>query len=154
MDTLNWIHNAATRHSFWGAGCIGFGRKSWPGGESDWPAGLWVWDLRLEVLAAEDSAPPSSSIWAPKKAKSNLDVDAARVALNTAAKELLTPEQLKGTASGESGEHLLWLPAPSKRELLDALSDGDAQKFVVLFVSQIDLMALFVPVLDKLFGVK
>jgi hypothetical protein len=136
---------------FWGSGSIGFGRKTWPGGESNWPSGLWVWDLRLEVLAAEDSEPPSSSIWIPKKSKPNLDYDAARVALNAAAKELLTPEELKGTTSEDSGDHLLWLPAPSKRELLDALSDADGQGFVALFVSQFDLMARFVPVLDKLF---
>src|SRR5258708_958242 len=59
--------NAAYPTQFWGSGSIGFGRKSWPGGESSWPSGLWLWSLRLEVLAAEDSEPPSAPIWVPKK---------------------------------------------------------------------------------------
>jgi hypothetical protein len=134
---------------FWGSGCIGFGRKAWPGRDPNWPSGLWVWDLRLEVLTAQDSEPPSASFWVPKKY--NLDFDAARIAVDEAAKELLTAEELAGTAREESGEHLLWLPAPTKRQLLDALSDGDGQKFVELFVSQFDMMARFVPVLDKVF---
>lgn len=134
---------------FWTDGCIGFGRKSWPGGESNWPSGLWLNGLRLEELAAEDSEPPYASIWVPRK--SNLDFDAARVAVKEVAKNLLTPEELKGTVSPESGEELLFLPAPQKRELLGALSDGNGQGFVALFVSQFDLMARFVPVLDKVF---
>jgi hypothetical protein len=134
---------------FWGSGYIGFGRKSWPDGETGWPSGLWVENLRLEVLVAEDSGPPYACIWAPRK--SNLDFDAARVAMKEAAKQLLTPEELKDTIGDESDEVLLNLPAPSKRQLLDALSDGDGQKFVNLFVSHFDMAARFVPVLDKVF---
>jgi hypothetical protein len=133
---------------FWAEGYIGFGRKSWPFG-ANWHSGFWVENLRLEVLAAEDSVPPAAYIWAPRK--SNLEFDAARVAVKKAAIDLLTPEELKATGE-ESGEVLLNLPAPSKRELLDALSDGDGQKFVKLFVSHFDMAARFVPVLDKVFG--
>lgn len=140
--------SAAYPTQFWGEGSIGFGRKSWPRGESSWPSGFWLWSVRLEHLVAEEFQPPSASIWVSKK--SNLDFDAARAAVNGAAKELLTPEELKETAS-EPGEHLLWLPAPSKRQLLDSLSAGDGQGFVALFVSQFDLMARFVPVLEKVF---
>jgi hypothetical protein len=131
---------------FWGSGYIGFGRKTWPDGETGWPSGLWVENLRLEVLVAEDSEPPYACIWAPRK--SNLDFDAARVAMKEAAKQLITAED---TIGDESDEVLLNLPAPSKRQLLDALSDGDGQKFVNLFVSQFDMMARFVPALDKVF---
>src|SRR5262249_5932354 len=104
-----------------------------------------------ELLAAEDSESPCAYIWVPKKSKSNIDYDTARIAVDAAAKELLVPEELKNTTSEQSGEVLLWLPAPSKRELLDLLSDGDGRGLVELFVSQFDLMARFVPVLDKLF---
>ncbi len=135
---------------FWGKGCIGFGRKAWPSGESEWPSGLWVWDLRLEVISAEESAPPSASLWISRK-KANVDVQAARLAFFAAAKELLASEEMKDTISEASGDHLLWLPAPSKHELLGALSDGDGQRFVDLFKSQFDLMARFVPVLDEVF---
>jgi hypothetical protein len=43
------------------------------------------------------------------------------------------------------------MAGPSKVELLGALSDGDGQRFVELIASQFDLMARFVPVLDKVF---
>jgi hypothetical protein len=136
---------------FGSSGSVGFGRKSWPGGQTGLPSGLWVDNLRLEKLATEDSEPPKASIWISNKSKSNLDFDAARVTVNAAAKDLLSPEELKCTKSADSDDVLLWLPAPSKRELQSALSEGDGEGFVELFVSQFEMMARFVPVLDKVF---
>ena len=136
---------------FWGVGYIGFGRRSWPGGESDSPSGLWLENLRLEVLAAEDSEAPIAYIWVSNKPKSNLDFDAARAAVNEAARNLLTSEELKRTENADSDNVLLYLSAPSKSELFRALSDGDGQGFVALFVAQFDLMARFVPPLDNVF---
>jgi hypothetical protein len=102
--------NAAYPTQFWGPGYIGFGRKSWPAGETKWPSGLWVGNLRLEVLVAEDSELPYAYISFSLKSKVNLDFDAARVAINEASKEVLTPEEGKGTFSEEkSREVLLWL---------------------------------------------
>jgi hypothetical protein len=49
---------------FWADGYIGFGRKSWPSG-ANWHSGFWVENLRLEILAAEDTEPPYAYIWAP-----------------------------------------------------------------------------------------
>ncbi len=143
--------NAVYPTQFWGSGYIGFGRKVWPAGGGRWPSGLWVENLRLEILAAEDSESPYAYIILSHKSKSNFDLDAARVAVSAASKELLTPEESKGTSDGDYGNVLLWLPAPSKGELLHALGEGDGQGFVSLFVSQFDMMARFVPVLDKVF---
>lgn len=134
----------------WTDGNIGFGRTSWPADTYDNPAGLWINDLRLESVTAEDSEQPSASIWAPKK--SPIDFDAARAMVKAEAKKLLTAEELKNTFWTESGEDtLLWLPTPSKRQLLDALLDGDGEAYVKQFVAQLDMMARFVPVLDKVF---
>jgi len=144
--------NATYPTQFWGEGYIGFGRKTWPGGESRWPSGFWVNNLRLEVLAGEDSEPPFAYIEVSKKAKSKLDFDAARVAVQHAASDLLSPDELKRTVHAESGEGvLIYLPAPAKGELLNALTDGDGERFIALFVTQFDMMARFVPVLDKVF---
>src|SRR5437660_6622137 len=38
---------------FWGSGSIGFGRKTCPARDPNWPSGLWVWDLRVEMLTAQ-----------------------------------------------------------------------------------------------------
>lgn len=136
---------------FWGSGSIGFGRKSWPGGDTGWPSGLWLDNLRLERLASKDSEPPRASIWFSNKSKSNLGFVAARLAISAAAKDLLTSQELKNAKNADSQNDLLWLPAPSKDDLRRSLSDGDGQRFVALFVSQFDMMARFVPVLDKVF---
>jgi hypothetical protein len=102
-------------------------------------------------LAAEDSDAPYGCIWVSHKSEYDLDFDAARGAVNEAAKNLLTPDELKRTQSADSHDVLLYLPAPSKSESLRALCVDDGREFVALFVSQFDMMARFVPVLDKVF---
>src|SRR5437660_6708568 len=57
IDAVTGLHpeldaNRAAPTQFWGPGSIGFGKRSWPGGESNWPSGLWLENLRLEVLSA------------------------------------------------------------------------------------------------------
>jgi hypothetical protein len=143
--------NASFPTQFWGSGLIGFGRKLWPAGESQWPSGLWVEGLRLEVLTAEDSDSPYGYLWFSHKSKANLDFDAAQALVNAAAKDVLSVEELKGTEIANSHGVLLYFTAPSKSELLRSLCDRDGQGFVDLFVSQFDLMARFVPVLEKVF---
>jgi hypothetical protein len=137
---------------FWGSGSIGVGRKSWPGGDSGWPPGFWISNLRLEKLASEDSDQPSVTIYVSAKSakKCNLDIAAAKAELSAAAQQLLSPEEFERTGKGDSNDTLLRLAAPTKAELLELLADGDGQKFVERFVSLFDLMARFVPTLDKL----
>lgn len=143
--------NATYPTQFWGPGCIGFGKKSWPGGESKWPSGFWFENVRLEKLSAEGSEEPYGYIWFSHKSKCELDFDAARMAVNKAAKDVLTADEQKNSEAADSHDVLLYLPGPSKAELLQALSDGDGQSFVEIFVSLFDMMARFVPVLDKVF---
>jgi hypothetical protein len=133
----------------WTDGEIGFGRKSWGIDKYGNPNGLWMGNLKLELLTADDSEGPYSCIWITNK-NSNLDIDAARLAMNDAAKKLLNPKERQGVEIAEADDDvLLWLPAPSKRQLLDALVDGDGQGFVKVFVGQFEMMARFVPGLDK-----
>lgn len=136
---------------FWGDGYFGFGRKSWPAGDTNWPSGLWIDILRLELLAEEEAEPPIAYLWFSQKAKGTLKFEPAQSAVNKAAKDLLTPAEFKMNGDGEPDDVLLYLPVPSKTEILGALVDGDGQRFVELFVAQFDMMARFVPVLDKVF---
>src|SRR5947209_8241705 len=76
--------SAAYPTQFWGKGCLGFGRKSWPAGKDGWLSGLWVSGVRLEELAAEDSEPPNAYVSVSHKSKIKFDFDAARLALNAA----------------------------------------------------------------------
>jgi hypothetical protein len=58
-------------------------------------------------------------------------------------------EELKSISPADTFDNLLWFDAPSKKEILDALADGDGQRFVELLVSQFDFMARFIPALDQ-----
>lgn len=135
---------------FWCDGFIGLGRKSWPGGDSKDPPGLYVDNLRLEILASEDSEEPESYLWVDKK--SVVDIATARGDVTAEAKELLGREQFKRVCIVGSGEFLLqFANTPSKHDLLTAVAEGDEQKFVDQLQSHFDTMAQLVPVLDKLF---
>jgi hypothetical protein len=134
---------------FWGKGSFGFGRKTWPGGDSNWPSGLWLWHIRLELLTSEDSKPPDASIWISKKR--DFDLERARTIVAEAAAKLLSTDELSRSEPSSSGQELFYFPSPSKRALLDAFSDDDSQRLVELLVPTFDLMARFVPVLDQVF---
>ena len=131
-------------------GCIGLARKSWPGGDSRDPPGFYVDNLRLEILASEESDEPVSYLWVDKK--SILDLAAARGDVTAEAKKLLGREQFERLCTAGSGEFLLYfVNTPSKHDLLTALAEGDEQTFVDKLQSHFDTMAQLVPVLDKLF---
>ena len=137
---------------FWGQGYIGFGRKSWPGGDTNWPSGLWMSNIRLENLATENSDQPSATIEISSKVKKgNFDTAAAKAELTTATQELFSPDELDRANKSDTGNVLLRFAAPSKSELMAMLADGDGQQFVARFVAQFDLMAKLIPVLDKIF---
>jgi hypothetical protein len=136
---------------FWGEGYIGFGKKSWPSRDSDWPSGLWVWGIRLEILVSDDWDPPSAYLSFSPKVKAKFDFESARRMLLAAAKDILKPEELAITTTEVEGSQLIYLPAPSKSDLLNGLLDGNGEAYVSTMVSQFDSMARFVPVLDKVF---
>lgn len=131
-------------------GYVGLARKAWPGGDSRDPPGLYVDNLRLEILASEESDEPVSYLWVDKK--SILDLDKARRLVTAEAKKLLGGEQLERLWEAGAGQFLLnFRETPSKQELLAALANDDEQTFVDKLQSQFDTMAQLVPAIDKLF---
>jgi len=134
---------------FWGKGTIGLARKSWPDGDSNDPPGFWVGNIRLEVLTSDEGEQPYACTYIPDRVVRKLDLDVSDVTsqLAAAAKKLLSQEQWSKV---DSSAGQLYFAAPTKTELLDLLADGDGQKFVERFESLFDVMAQFVPVLDKL----
>jgi hypothetical protein len=141
----------------WASGFCVFSRKVWPGTKNEtWPPGLWLDQLRLEKLSAEDAPPPSATIWIPAKLikQIGLDTNAARAELLNAAKEILSGDELDEVLRAGNGnsdqQTLLSFTSPTKAELIGALAEGDGQRFVEIIVSRFDLMARFVPALDKI----
>lgn len=145
--------NAMYVTQFWGKGSIGFGRKLWPTENTNWPPGFWIDHIRLETLSDEEAPPPAASIWLPSRSarKANVDLLEVRTAIFEAARTLLSKEEFDRCDKAEADrEVLLAWAAPSKRELLDMISDGDGQRFVGCLAAQFDILARFVPVLDDI----
>jgi hypothetical protein len=135
-------------------GSIGFGRKSWPHDEDNEPSGLWIINLGLTQLADESSNAPNAIIWIelPKE-----KVDKVRAAVIKEAiekkwykTEELAPKELEGFEGWS--EFYVELPAPSKKELLTALSSGHDDEFVEALVKQFNQLARFIPILDNVFN--
>ncbi len=140
---------------FWATGAIGFGRKTWPEGESYNLPGLWMDNLRLEVLAAEDHPPPIAGIWLSPKAlkKTSLTMAKMRQEITKEAPSLLAQDEYeRHIRPGADAKYALNFAAPTKKEILGMIAAGEGEKFVDTIVDQFDLMARFVPVLDRLFS--
>jgi hypothetical protein len=134
----------------WTDGCVGFGRKSWPRDDPKTPSGFWVNHLRLEYLTEKEEEAPYASIWITKESK--LDFTAAQSIVARAASELLAAEEInEWTPDEEDEQTLLWRWTASKAKLLAGLLEGDGEAFVKLLLSEFDVMARFVPVLDEVF---
>jgi len=102
---------------------------------------------------SEDSDPPTATVWIPGRAANAAGValTQARAAVIAAAHEVMSKDEFAQCGKDEPDkETMLRIPMPTKRELLDMLCDGDGQRFVACLVAQFDILARFVPVLDKL----
>ena len=136
---------------YWETGYIGFGKRSWPDGGGNAPSGLYVHNLRLELLTSDEEEPPIAYIWMPKSAK--VDPALARTILQGIAETELAPDEYRALDFDDiddRGETCIYFPAPSREELLSALLEGDGQRFVDLIVNRFEGMARFIPALDKL----
>jgi len=145
--------NLAIPTQFYSSGAIAFGRKAWPAGDPGEPCGLWIEDLRLEKLSAEDSPPPSGSLWIPTKIArtAKIDLVAARAEVIAAAKHFLTKEELTLCRMDDPDRNaLVRFSLQIKKEFLEMFADGDGQRFVACLVTQFDLLARFIPVLNKI----
>lgn len=156
VEAVTGTHPELDRHVFyatqiWSSGSIAMGRTSWPASDNYEPPGLWMWNLRLEKLAAEDEPAPTASIWLPPKTikKANIDRVAARAVFAKAATDLLEAhEAARLTKLDSSDQALIRFTMRPKSELLSMLSEGDGQKFVDYLTSEFDTLARFIPTLD------
>jgi hypothetical protein len=138
---------------FWGKGAVGFGRKSWPDGDTYNMPGLWLDHLRLEMLTGEDEPPPVASIWIPPKAFKKVGTDAAsaRQQLLAAAQQLLAKDEYERHVRADSGgKSVLYFTTLSKKEVLDLFVADEGAGLVEALVAQFDLLARFVAPLDTI----
>ncbi|MDB5297571.1 MAG: hypothetical protein JWO31_3554 [Phycisphaerales bacterium] len=140
---------------FWSKGSVGFGRKAWPDGDTYNLPGFWLHNLRLEVLADEDEPAPAATVWIPPKAFKKIATDAAgvRQQLLVAAADLLTKDEYERHLRQDGGGRaLLHFAMPPKREVLNLFKAGDGEGLVEWAVGQFDVMARFLPLMDRILG--
>jgi hypothetical protein len=139
-------------HATSSGGQIGIGKREWPSMYDTWPSGLWVYDFGLEILASEEDPPPSCGIWLKPPTRLGFDLDQAKRKVRSAAKKLLTPEQLARLGEDDDRWTCFWYPLPeSRQDLLDMLLKDQVQDFVECLVSHFEVLAKFIPVIDELF---
>ncbi|MBC7782840.1 MAG: hypothetical protein H7144_03290, partial [Burkholderiales bacterium] len=82
---------------FWGSGSLGFGKKIWPEGDSQFPPGFWMDQLRLERLSDTEHPEPGLSIWIPQKAIKKIGVQHSAIGevLLEGAKDVYSPEEIQ-----------------------------------------------------------
>jgi len=139
----------------WGDGTIGFSRKCWPEGAGDWPPGLWIENLRLEILVDDSAPPPLATIWIPPKACKVLgkDVSFVRERFQTRAREILTPDEFKRHILCDGTDNsVLYIRTISKRELIEGISPDEGHGLVQALAREIDEMTLLLPAIDEAFG--
>lgn len=136
----------------WASGFIGVGRKAWRAKGSSL-AGLYIENVRLEVLADEEADAPYAGVWVGSAKKPATDT-AGVERIVSATGTLLTPDELGRCTLEPSGfGYVIWYPLPEKRqELLDMAIEGDGQRFVDCLVSHFDVFARLIPVMDEAFA--
>jgi hypothetical protein len=132
------------------------GRQSWPReGWASGPSGLYLTDIGIDSLTSEDHDRPCGGIYFNLAAQSP-DLEPAKKKIEAAARELLRDEGFKWTPRDDKYvRYSVWYCFPKPRhELLAMLLDRAAEPFIEYLVSQVDILARFIPVLDEVFSKK
>ena len=147
---LDWSRLSVTQ--FWSKGSAGFGRKTWPGVDKNWAAGIWFDNVRLEVLSDPDEPPADAYLWVKPLEKAG--VDAERVIAGAAAALLtLSPEQQASEGlRAASGDSAMSCAMPTKEELLSLLLQRDSQPFVDAIAARVATLARFTALIDEAVG--
>lgn len=137
---------------------VGVGKKSWPLASKGWPCGLWLQNVLLENLACEDdSDPPAKSIWLNPSRDLGMDLVQAIDDIQKAAATILSGSDLRRLRTHFSGKTQGWITYPvteSRQELMTLFLQDNAEGFVEKMAGYFEELALFVPVVDKLFEAK
>jgi hypothetical protein len=147
---LDHCHTRVTQ--FWCKGYMGIGRKEWRREGGDQPL-IQIDRLRLEVLLDDESEPPFAGIWACKAKKPGTDRDGVRTII-TEANKVLTKEEVarcQFESQNNYGYVLRYNLPENRHDLAGFLLEEDGQNFVDCMVSHFEVLARFIPVLDKVF---
>jgi hypothetical protein len=139
-----------------GDGPLSFAKKKWLTQYDTWPSGLWIWNISLDELMADEADAPCAAIWLWVPKGTNLDLEEARTTIQNAGGELMKDETLKYFYKDESEREknkktCFWYNIPeSRQELVQMLLDDESEKFVECIASHVMILARFIPVLDEI----
>jgi len=139
-----------------GDGSLSFAKKKWLTQYGTWPSGLWIGNMSLDELMADETDAPCASIWLWVPKGTNLDLEEARTKIENAGGEFMKGEKLKCFFKEESEREknkktCFWYNIPeSRKELTQMLLDEESEKFVECIASHVMILARFIPVLDQI----
>jgi hypothetical protein len=134
------------------SGHLVFAKEKWSVGYKTWPPGLWIWNISLDNLTADDRNAPCAAIWLNDPKGNNFDLQEARTKIQKTSVDLVNGEKSKYSFDDKSDHStLLWYNMPeSRQELGQMLVDSESKKFVECIVSHVMILARFIPVLDEI----
>jgi hypothetical protein len=130
---------------------LGIGKESWPSEtKKKYPTGLWLSWISLGELASFGSQ-PSAAVWIgpPKNYRDGLKNMEAK--LKKASKVILKGHNVQPSICDKEQVSVSYRLPITSRELFNLLLERDKQPFIDELVSQFNLLAKFIPIVDEIF---
>jgi hypothetical protein len=136
----------------YGGGCVGFSLPKWLRAWNRWPSGIWLSNLSLDELVAEQAPVPNASIWLSVATEHDKRIETLRRRLRAKTSELGGQRSLRLQEHDEADNRFcLWYDLPEERSgLLKMVLQDDGQPFVNCIASHVEVMARFLQGLDHL----
>ncbi|HUT61249.1 MAG TPA: hypothetical protein VNA25_25655 [Phycisphaerae bacterium] len=149
-EDLDFHTTAVTQ--FWCEGYIGVGKKAWQKKHGE-PPGIYVENLRLELLLDDNAEPPLIGVWTGTTKKPATDAAGLRQIVSAAGKLLAKDKFARCEKSASDYAYVISYSLPETRQqLVEMLLDEDGQQFADCIVSHFEVLARLIPVLDKVFS--
>jgi hypothetical protein len=132
----------------WATGYLVFSRSAWAGNKN-FPSGLFVDNLRLELLTSPKEEPPNAWVWTRPSRRAGIDVTATRRALWQRLPKLLTSEELAKCRDDKDDDVPVVWPMATQQEVLDWLLNGQIDLLSERVMEQVDMFVKMLPVLDE-----
>jgi len=128
-----------------------FSKKKWLSKWETWPSGLWIWNISLDKLMADDADVPGVGIQLLVPKGITFDLKDARAKIQNASVKLMNGINTKYLVEEDDSGLSFWhsIPEPRK-ELTQMLLDDESEKFVECIASHVKILTRFIPVLDEI----
>jgi hypothetical protein len=131
--------------------------KQWPADGANWPTGFWGERFSLASLADIEAASPVVWLWIARSDVDGrkIDVKAAISQIRADSKSLLAQDELKTIRLEPQWEDeyddVIGFQL-DRQDLMQKLLEGDGSQFVATVSEKFEVLAKFIPTLNKIFA--